>query len=105
MEEREWGGASPHDGTRLGEPDDARSGRRRLVSRGWLLLVAFLLWTSLAGLAVAALVTGSEVETARVKRLYEEAQAAWVKEQEGKGILEARPVLEKVRVILSDSTK
>ena len=36
---------------------------------------------------------------------YQDVQAAWVKEQEGKGISEARTVLEKVRSILSGARK
>ena len=36
---------------------------------------------------------------------YQDAQAAWVKEQEGKGNQEARAAMEKVRAILSDAMK
>ena len=36
---------------------------------------------------------------------YQEAQATWVKEQEGKGNQQARAVMEKVRAILGDAMK
>ena len=36
---------------------------------------------------------------------YPDIQAAWVKEQEGKGVGEARSVMEKVRAVLGDALK
>lgn len=46
-----------------------------------------------------------ELEAWKKSTKYEEVQAAWVKEQQGKGMQEARPVLEKIRSILDGSMK
>ena len=55
--------------------------------------------------AKVRLLERKELDAWNTTTRYQEVQAAWVKEQEGKGINEARPVLEKVRAILSGTTK
>ena len=51
------------------------------------------------------LLDNKELDAWNTTTRYQDAQAAWVKEQEGKGNQEARPVMEKVRAILSDAMK
>lgn len=47
------------------------------------------------------LLDNKELDAWNTTTRYQDAQAAWVKEQEGKGNQEARPVMEKVRALLS----
>ena len=51
------------------------------------------------------LLDNKELDAWNTTTKYQDAQAAWVKEQEGKGNQEARPVMEKVRAILGNAMK
>ena len=50
--------------------------------------------------ATIRLLAQKEVDAFRIATKYQEVQAAWVKEQEGKGIKDAAAVLKKVSAIL-----
>lgn len=51
------------------------------------------------------LLDGKELDAWNTTTRYPDAQEKWVKEQEAKGNLEARPVMEQVRVLLHAATK
>lgn len=55
--------------------------------------------------AKVRLLDRKEVDAWNETTKYQEVQAAWVKEQEGKGVPEARIVLEKIRANLSDAVR
>ena len=55
-----------------------------------------------AGVSVR-LLKSKELDAWKTSTKYEEVQATWVKEQDGNGVKDARPVLEKIKVILNDA--
>lgn len=55
-----------------------------------------------AGVGVR-LLENKELDAWKTSTKYEEIQATWVKEQDGNGAKDARPVLEKIKVILNDA--